>query len=45
LLPIFGVVLSIIILGAPLHGFHVVALALVCAGIVLAELSRMRASL
>ncbi len=45
LLPIFGVVLSVILLRAPLHGFHVVALALVCAGIVLAELSRARAPL
>ncbi len=42
LLPIFGVVLSVVLLRAPLHGFHVVALSLVCAGIVLAEWSRMR---
>jgi drug/metabolite transporter (DMT)-like permease len=44
LLPIFGVVLSVILLQAPLHGFHIVALGLVCAGIVLAEWSRARAS-
>ena len=44
LLPIFGVGLSVVLLRAPLHGFHVVALSLVCAGIVLAEWSRTRAS-
>lgn len=44
LLPIFGVVLSVLLLGAPLHGFHIVALSLVCTGIVLAEWSRVRAS-
>ncbi len=43
LLPIFGVVLSVIILHEPLHGFHLLALGLVCAGIVLAEWSRLRA--
>jgi drug/metabolite transporter (DMT)-like permease len=43
LLPIFGVVLSVIILHAPLHGFHFVALGLVCGGIVLSEWSRARA--
>ena len=44
LLPIFGVGLSVVLLRAPLHGFHIVALSLVCAGIVLAEMSRARAS-
>ncbi len=42
LLPIFGVVLSVILLHEPLHGFHILALSLVCAGIVLAEWSRAR---
>jgi drug/metabolite transporter (DMT)-like permease len=42
LLPIFGVVLSVIILRAPLHGFHFIALGLVCGGIVLSEWSRAR---
>ncbi len=42
LLPIFGVIQSVIILREPLHSFHIVALALVCAGIVLAEWSRLR---
>lgn len=44
LLPIFGVVLSVIILHAPLRGFHFVALGLVCGGIVLSEWSRARAA-
>ncbi len=44
LLPIFGVLLSIALLHAPLQGFHIAALALVCAGIVLAEMSRARAA-
>jgi drug/metabolite transporter (DMT)-like permease len=44
LLPIFGVGLSVIILHAPLHGFHFVALGLVCGGIVLSEWSRARAT-
>ena len=42
LLPIFGVVLSVLILRAPVHGFHLVALALVCGGIVLSEWQRLR---
>lgn len=42
LLPIFGVVLSVVLLRAPLHGFHILALSLVCAGILLAEVSRLR---
>ena len=43
LLPVFGILLSVLILRAPLHGFHFAAIALVIAGIVLAEWSRMRA--
>ena len=43
LLPIFGVVQAVVILREPLHGFHIVALGLVCAGIVLAEWNRLRA--
>jgi drug/metabolite transporter (DMT)-like permease len=42
LLPIFGVFLAVLILREPLHGFHLVALALVCGGIVLSEWSRFR---
>ncbi len=42
LLPIFGVLLAVIILREPLHGYSLVALGLVCGGIVLAEWSRMR---
>lgn len=42
LLPIFGVIQSVIILREPLHGFHIVALVLVCAGIVMAEWSRLQ---
>jgi drug/metabolite transporter (DMT)-like permease len=45
LLPIFGVFLAVVILREPLHGYHLAALALVCAGIVLAEWSRFRAPL
>lgn len=33
---------GVLILREPLHGFHVVALALVCGGIVLSEWSRLR---
>ncbi|MBW8880866.1 MAG: DMT family transporter [Asticcacaulis sp.] len=44
LLPIFGVIQSVIILREPLHGFHIVALILVCAGIVLAEWQRLRSA-
>lgn len=40
LLPIFGVLLSVVILREPLHGYHFVAIALVCAGIVLSERGR-----
>ena len=40
LLPIFGVGLSILLLHEPIHGFHAIALALVFAGIVLAEWGR-----
>jgi len=43
LLPIFGVVLSMLILHEPLHVFHIGALVLVCAGIVLAEWGREKA--
>ena len=42
LLPIFGVGLSVVLLREPVHGFHVVALILVSAGIVLAEWGRVR---
>ena len=44
LLPVFGVMLSVIILRAPLEGFHLVAMALVISGIVLSEWSRARSS-
>jgi drug/metabolite transporter (DMT)-like permease len=44
LLPVFGVLLSVVILRAPLEGFHFVAMALVIAGIVLSEWSRARFS-
>jgi drug/metabolite transporter (DMT)-like permease len=40
LLPVFGVILSVIILRAPLEAFHVVAMGLVISGIVLSEWSR-----
>lgn len=40
MIPIFGVGLSVLILREPLHGYHFVALVLVCAGITLAELGR-----
>lgn len=43
LLPIFGVVLSVLILREPVHGFHLVAIALVGAGIALSEWRRLRA--
>ncbi len=42
LLPIFGVILSIVLLHEQIHGFHAAALGLVCAGIVLAEMARLR---
>ncbi|ESQ82660.1 hypothetical protein AEAC466_16090 [Asticcacaulis sp. AC466] len=42
LLPIFGVFLAVLILREPLHSFHVIALILVSAGIVLSEWSRLR---
>ncbi|MEI9905910.1 MAG: DMT family transporter [Asticcacaulis sp.] len=45
LLPIFGVILSVLILHAPLHGFHIVALVLVCGGIVLSEWQRLKGPL
>jgi drug/metabolite transporter (DMT)-like permease len=44
LLPIFGVFLAVLILREPLHGFHLVALSLVCGGIVLSEWSRLKAT-
>lgn len=44
LLPIFGVFLAVAILREPLHGYHLVALGLVCAGIVLAEWQRFRSA-
>lgn len=37
LIPVFGTVLSVAFLGERLHGFHVLALALVTAGIAIAE--------
>ncbi|MFT4091812.1 MAG: DMT family transporter [Asticcacaulis sp.] len=39
-IPLFGVILSVLILREPLHLFHFVALALVLAGIILAEWTR-----
>lgn len=39
-IPLFGVILSVLILREPLHGFHFWALGLVVAGIVLAEWGR-----
>jgi drug/metabolite transporter (DMT)-like permease len=42
LIPLFGTVLSVIILGESLQGFHLVAALLVAAGIVLAEWSARR---
>lgn len=43
-IPLFGVILSVLILREPLHGFHFWALALVIAGIVLAEWGRPKAA-
>ncbi|MDC7683854.1 DMT family transporter [Asticcacaulis sp. BYS171W] len=43
-IPLFGVVLSVLILREPLHGFHFTALGLIVAGIVLAEWGRPKAS-
>jgi drug/metabolite transporter (DMT)-like permease len=40
LIPIFGIGLSILVLGESFHGYHAAALALVVAGIVLAESRR-----
>jgi drug/metabolite transporter (DMT)-like permease len=42
LLPIFGVALSVILLHEPVHGFHILALSLVCCGIILSERKRFR---
>ena len=42
LLPIFGVFLAVIILREPLHTYHLIALALVSAGIILSEWRRLR---
>ena len=42
LLPIFGVFLAVIILREPLHGYHLIALALVSGGIILSEWRRLR---
>ncbi len=42
LLPIFGVFLAVIILREPLHTYHLIALGLVSAGIILSEWSRLR---
>lgn len=42
LLPIFGILQSVVLLHAHLEGFHMLAIALVCAGIVLAEAQRLR---
>lgn len=44
LLPVFGVILSVVILRAPLEGFHLAAMGLVIGGIVLSEWSRARSS-
>lgn len=38
--PIFGVLLSVVFLGEPLHDFHLVAIAMVLSGIVIAERGR-----
>ena len=40
LVPVFGAFLAVVLLGEPLHTYHVVALALVIAGIVLAQRGR-----
>jgi len=42
LLPVFGVALSVILLREPVHGFHMLALSLVCGGIILSEWKRFR---
>jgi drug/metabolite transporter (DMT)-like permease len=42
LLPIFGVALSVILLGEPVHRFHILSLGLVCGGIILSEWKRFR---
>jgi drug/metabolite transporter (DMT)-like permease len=42
LLPIFGITLSVILLREPVHGFHILAISLVCGGIILSELKRFR---
>jgi drug/metabolite transporter (DMT)-like permease len=39
-IPIFGILLSVVFLGEPLHNFHLVAMAMVLAGIVIAERGR-----
>jgi drug/metabolite transporter (DMT)-like permease len=39
-IPIFGILLSVIFLGEPLHNFHLIAMAMVLAGIVIAERGR-----
>jgi drug/metabolite transporter (DMT)-like permease len=39
-IPIFGVLLSVLFLGEPLYGFHIIAMAMVAAGIVIAEWGR-----
>ncbi len=40
LVPIFGVLLSISVIGEPLHLYHVISLVLVMGGIVIAERNR-----
>ena len=39
-IPIFGILLSVIFLGEPLHNFHLIAMAMVLAGITIAEWGR-----
>ena len=43
LVPIFGMLLSIALIGEPLHLFHVISLVLVLGGIIIAERNRPRA--
>lgn len=44
LIPVFGTLLSVVILGEELHGYHVLALTLVVIGITIAEWSGRRAA-
>ena len=45
LMPIFGAVLAAMILGEPLHGYHLAGMALILAGIALSALSGRRAAI